>query len=89
MPGRKASMVDKRTFVDKIGGKKMRGSQIVLADDSMSVHDEYFRLLSYFEVLSVILHKSIPLVIGALIEVSTETLLAFAMIRDSNAHHAF
>ena len=82
-------MVDKRTFAEKMINKKMKGDQVVLGDDSMSLHDEYFKLLSYFEVLTVLLNNSIPLVIGVLIEVTTETLLAFAMIRDSNAHHAF
>lgn len=37
----------------------------------------------------VVINKSTPLVIGAMLEVYTETLAAFAMINSSNAAMAF
>jgi hypothetical protein len=46
-------------------------------------------MLSYFEVLKTVTSKSFWITLGALIEVTTEGIVAFAMIRGSNSHDAF
>jgi hypothetical protein len=46
-------------------------------------------MLSYFEVLKTVTSKSFWITLGALIEVTTESIVAFAMIRGSNSHDAF
>lgn len=80
---------NKLTMVDKLVNKKMVGDQIVLADDVSSRNSELFNLKSYFEVIIQIVTNCTPLIIGALIEVFTETIAAFEIIRNSKANNTF
>jgi hypothetical protein len=77
---------DRRTFMDKVLLRKARESFL---DDVDSQHQELFHMLSYYEVLKTVISKSFWITLGALIEVSTESIVAFAMIRGSNTHDAF
>jgi len=46
-------------------------------------------MLSYFDVLKIVTSNSFWITLGALIEVITESIVAFAMIRGSNSHDSF
>ena len=69
--------------------KKIQGGQIVLGESVSSIASDLFRNKSYLEVTSIVLSNSTPLMIGALIEVFTETVAAFEMITDSKADNTF
>ena len=77
---------DRRTFMDKVLFKKPRDSFL---DDRSSQNKELFQVHTYFEVLQRIFGRSVWITIGALIEVMTESLVAFAMIKTNNVADAF
>ena len=77
---------DRRTFMEKVMFKKHADSFL---DDRSSQNKELFQVHTYVEVLQRLFGRSVWITIGALLEVLTESIVSFAMIKTNNVHDAF